>query len=75
MCSLWEKLNIVEGPEKFLYQKSQVCNFSESLKRSATATLSFQSIWKSYKMKMSNPPSEFCSFLKRLKNVCSIPGT
>ena len=39
ICSLWENLNIVEGPAKLLYEKSQVCDFSESLKRSGTVTL------------------------------------
>ena len=32
ICLLWENLNIIEGPEKFLYKKRQVCDFSEPLK-------------------------------------------
>ena len=33
-----KKINIIEGPEKSLYEKSRICDLSESLKSSGTVT-------------------------------------
>ena len=41
-------MNIVEGPAKFLYKKTQVCDFSESLKMSGTQTGTLYQSGKNY---------------------------